>query len=310
MTRRRRRHNGGLSPTSAAAVPRRPARAVHETRPPRSAPAASSGRRADAPREEAASGFAPAPRRHEPAAGPRSGSSSPASSLLAFLAGLDHLHRLVLRQPHLSVEASPGDSNGPHDARQSQSRPPSHAEAQRAPAPARRLDVFRRGNDAERHRRRARNRPRDGRQNACGGQGARGSAHCARRAAQLSSAVSKAALCKIHGFEEAIVAPLSAPLRGRDLADQRRARRIRLGAPAQRHENRTRLGPHAQPLARILARALAEGAQRRSRSSAGSPISRTTIRPSFPPPSPARSTPIAISFRPRRWSTVPRPRPR
>ena len=42
-----------------------------------------------------------------------------------------------------------------------------------------------------------------------------------------------------------------------DRADRRRARRSRFGALAQRHEDRPRLGPHAQPFARISARAFA-----------------------------------------------------
>ena len=63
----------------------------------------------------------------------------------------------------------------------------------------------------------------------------------------------EAALCKHYGFSEAIVAPLSSRDRRPDRAHRRGARRSRVGAAAQRNEDRPRLGTHSQPFARILA---------------------------------------------------------
>ena len=57
-----------------------------------------------------------------------------------------------------------------------------------------------------------------------------------------------------------------------DRADRRGARRSRLGALAQRHEDRPRLGTHPQSFARISARAVAAGLERRLAGRRGHPL--------------------------------------
>ena len=73
----------------------------------------------------------------------------------------------------------------------------------------------------------------------------------------------EAALCKLYGLSEAIVAPLSSDVRRPDGADRRGARRPCFGAAAQRHEDRAWVGTHAELLARIFERALAQRFERR-----------------------------------------------
>src|SRR5271165_3421306 len=80
----------------------------------------------------------------------------------------------------------------------------------------------------------------------------------------------EAALCRANGFADAMVVPLSAP--SADRADRRGARRLCVVALAQRHENRARLGPHAEPVARVFARALAAGLERRVAGRRGHPF--------------------------------------
>ena len=136
------------------------------------------------------------------------------------------------------------------------------AQAQRASAAAGGMDVFRRGDDPERYCRGARRRPGDGRQNAGGGKGSRRGAHrsfARRRRAWRARGRFMQASRIFRGDRGAAVLGL----RGPDGADRRSARRSRFGAVAQRDEDRPWLGTHAEPFARILARAFAARPQRR-----------------------------------------------
>ena len=73
----------------------------------------------------------------------------------------------------------------------------------------------------------------------------------------------EAALCTTYGLRGGAGRAALLPRGRRDGADRRRARRVRVVAPAQRHEDRARLGPHAEPVARAPARAFAARPQRR-----------------------------------------------
>ena len=174
----------------------------------------------------------------------------------------DHLHRLVLRQPDVRLPACFPAEKETMTQEHIDSRAAAGAEAQRAPSPARRLDVLRRGDDAERHRRRARRRPGDGRPHARRGQGARRGAHRAfartRGARRSGGGAVQDARARGGDGRSAVGAGCRS-----DRTDRRGARRLCLLDPAQRHEDRPRLGPHPEPLARVPARAFSARPQRR-----------------------------------------------
>ncbi len=120
----------------------------------------------------------------------------------------------------------------------------------------------------------------------------------------------EAALSRRHGFSEAIVAPLSSPT-----ADPTAPISAALGdyvSALLRNDMKIGLG-----WGRTLNHSLEYLSERSLRGlnvvslvGGGDPISRMTIRRSFPRPSRALSAPAAISFPLPRWSTVRRPRPR
>ncbi len=152
---------------------------------------------------------------------------------------------------------------GTHNPGESPARILRAPKRQRAPQAAGCLDVFRRGDDPERHRRGARRRPGHGGPDARGGKGAGRSAHCAFPPRQRELGGLEAALCKLHGLSEAIVAPLSS-----DMADATAPIAAALGdhvSALLRNDMKIGLGwgRTLDPVAGIFERALAQGPERR-----------------------------------------------